>query len=113
MRYTCPGLIMDNATGALILVEIDQELRPVVPEYLKKRLGDCAEIDRLLAAGGMESIQLLGHQIKGSGGSFGFDELSAIGEELERAAQAADREGIMSLVGRMEEYLKRVSVAYV
>jgi HPt (histidine-containing phosphotransfer) domain-containing protein len=104
---------MDNATEALIPVEIDQELRPIVPEYLEKRLGDCGEIERLLATGGFESIEILGHQLKGSGGSFGFDELSAIGAALECAAQTADREGIRSLVGRMEEYLKRVSVAYI
>jgi HPt (histidine-containing phosphotransfer) domain-containing protein len=104
---------MDNVTGNRILVEIDQELRPVVPEYLEKRLRDCAEIERLLTSGGIEYIQIMGHRMKGSGGSFGFDEISAIGEALERAAQSTDREGVRSAVGRLEEYLKHVSVAYI
>jgi HPt (histidine-containing phosphotransfer) domain-containing protein len=104
---------MDNAIGALIPVEIDQELRPVVPEYLEKRLGDCAEIERLLATGGLESIEVLGHRMKGSGGSYGFDEISAIGEALELAAQVADAEGIKSAVRHLERYLDRVSVVYI
>jgi hypothetical protein len=104
---------MDDADTDRILVEIDQELMPVVPDYLACRLVDCAEIERLLISGGMERIQILGHRMKGSGGSFGFDEISAIGEILEFAAQVADAETVRSAAGRLERYLKRVSVAYI
>jgi len=103
---------MGNDTGERILVEIDQELIPVVPEYLESRRRDCAEIRNLLASGGVEYIQVLGHRMKGSGGSFGFDEISEIGEALELAAQIPDAEGIRSAVGRLENYLARVSVTY-
>jgi len=104
---------MGNDAGERILVEIDQELIPVVPEYLESRRRDCAEIQRLLASGGMNYIQILGHRMKGSGGSFGFDEISEIGEALELAAQVLDTEGVRSAVVRLETYLARVSVAYV
>lgn len=103
---------MDNAAGEKILIEIDQDLMPVVPGYLDGRRRDCAEIERLLASGNMESIKSLAHRIKGSGGSFGFDEISEIGEALELAAQAADAEGIRAAVDRLETYLARVSVVY-
>ena len=103
---------MDNAAGERIRVEIDRELMPVVPEYLENRFLDCAEIERLLASGGMEHIQIMGHRMKGSGGSFGFDEISAIGEALESAAQVPDAEGVRTAVGRLETYLARVSVTY-
>jgi HPt (histidine-containing phosphotransfer) domain-containing protein len=104
---------MDSAEGELIPIEIDQELMPVVPEYLESRRRDCAEIERLLAAGGLERIQAIGHRMKGSGGSFGFDEISAIGEALEFAAQIPDAEGIRAAVGCLETYLAHVSVAYI
>jgi HPt (histidine-containing phosphotransfer) domain-containing protein len=112
LRPTCRGLIVDSAAEEKILVEIDQELMPVVPEYLENRHLDCAEIEQLLGTGGMESIQVLGHRMKGSGGSFGFDEISIIGEDLELAAQITDVEGIKSAVVRLERYLARVSVTY-
>jgi HPt (histidine-containing phosphotransfer) domain-containing protein len=104
---------MDNLTDARILVEVDQELKPVVPQYLEKRLQDCTDIERLLVSGGMEYIQIMGHRMKGSGGSFGFDEISAIGEDLESAALTTDAERIRSVADRLEKYLKRVSVAYI
>ena len=104
---------MDNAVGEMILLEIDHELKPIVPEYLENRRLDCAEIEGLLATGGMEYIQIMGHRMKGSGGSYGFDEISAIGEALELAAQVADVEGIRSAVRRLERYLDRVSVVYI
>jgi len=101
---------MGNAAGERILVEIDPDLLPVVPDYLESRRRDCAEIERLLVYGGMEYIQTLGHRMKGSGGSLGFDEISEIGEVLELAAQVPDADGIKSAVGRLERYLARVSV---
>ncbi len=52
---------MDDAAGERIRVEIDRELMPVVPEYLEKRLQDCAEIERRLrASGGMETSRSWG-----------------------------------------------------
>lgn len=103
---------MSDDAGERILVEIDPELMPVVPDYLEGRRRDCAEIQRLLASGGMNCIQTLGHRLKGSGGSFGFDEISEIGEALELAAQVSDAEGVRAAVVRLETYLARVSVAY-
>ncbi|MBL0224908.1 MAG: Hpt domain-containing protein [Geobacteraceae bacterium] len=104
---------MSSPADEKILVEIDRELMPVVPEYLENRLIDCAEIEGLLASGSMANIQTIGHRMKGSGGSFGFDEISDIGEALESAARDTDAEGIRTAAGRLEAYLARVSVAYI
>jgi HPt (histidine-containing phosphotransfer) domain-containing protein len=104
---------MDNITTKKILIEIDRELMPVVPEYLENRHRDCAAIKGLLDSGEFEKIQILGHRMKGSGGSFGFDEISDIGETLELAAQVSDVERILSAVGCLESYLARVLVVYI
>jgi HPt (histidine-containing phosphotransfer) domain-containing protein len=104
---------MSNPAAEKILVAIDRELMPLVPEYLENRLSDCAEIEGLLASGSMEAIQTIGHRMKGSGGSFGFDEISDIGEALESAARDTHAEGIREAAGRLEAYLSRVSVAYI
>ncbi|MDA8414550.1 MAG: Hpt domain-containing protein [Desulfobacteraceae bacterium] len=104
---------MDNPGGEIILVEVDRELMTIVPEYLVMRRWECAEIKRLLASGDMAGIQTLAHRMKGSGGSFGFDEISAIGEVLEWAAEIPDTGSIGSAVDRLERYLACVSVTYV
>jgi len=104
---------MSDPTTGQTAVEIDGELISIVPEYLENRHRDCAEIERLLDSGGMEAIRVIGHRMKGSGGSFGFDEISDIGEALESAAQVADVDGIRSAVDHLEGYLSRVSVTYI
>jgi len=110
---TCRGLFVDNAAEAGMLVEIDRELQSIVPEYLVKRARDCAEIGHLLACGAMEDIKIMGHRMKGSGGSFGFDEISAIGEELEAAARNSNAGAVRIAAGRLRSYLERVAVTYI
>jgi len=70
-------------------------------------------IERLLAEGALGEIQSLAHRMKGSGGSYGFDEISEIGETLEFAALVSDADGIRSAIELLKKYLSRITVAYV
>lgn len=94
-------------------VEIDDVLSPIVPEFLSNRRADCALIRQLLCEGNFCEIRQLGHRMKGAGGSYGFDDISEIGEAVEVASLAADQETILSQVQRLSDYLDRVSVVYV
>jgi len=96
-----------------ILVEIDRDFLPVVPGYLENRCAECTLIPELLAAGNFDEIRLLGHRMKGSGGSYGFDEISEIGEKLECAALRHDEEQIHSSIEWLQRYLDSVTVAYI
>ena len=96
-----------------ITVEIDSEVQSIVPEFLENRKKDCLLIGSLLAAGAFSEILTLGHRMKGAGGSYGFDRISEIGEAIENAAQAADKETIVRSVQQLAEYLERVVVVYV
>lgn len=104
---------MDNNEYSSIRIEIDQELISVVPGFLEKRRLDCRLIEQLVAEGRLAEIQVLAHRMKGSGGSYGFDEISEIGENLEHAASIPDVDGILSAVVQLERYLSRVTVSYV
>ncbi|MFH1026572.1 MAG: Hpt domain-containing protein [Pseudomonadota bacterium] len=94
-------------------VEIDDVLRPIVPDFLGSRSNDCILIQQLLGEGDYDQIRLLAHRMKGTGGSYGFDAISEIGEIIETASLAADRETIRTQIQRLEDYLERVSVVYV
>ena len=96
-----------------ITVEVDSELQSIVPEYLENRKKDCLLIISLLEGNSFSEIRSLGHRMKGAGGSFGFDEISEIGEVIEEAALAADKETISSSVLQLSDYLERVAVVYV
>lgn len=96
-----------------ITVEIDSEVASIVPEFLENRKKDCLLITRLLAIESFHEIRTLGHRMKGAGGSYGFDDISTIGEIIEEAAVAADKKTICSAVLRLGDYLERVAVVYV
>lgn len=96
-----------------ITVEVDSDVQSIVPEFLQNRKNDCRLIGSLLERDGFGEIRTLGHRMKGAGGSYGFDDISEIGEVIELAALAADKETISSAVLRLSEYLERVAVVYV
>ena len=96
-----------------ITVEVESEVQPIVPEFLENRQKDCLLIGRLLEVNSFGDIRTLGHRMKGAGGSYGFDEISILGEVIENAALAGDKTTIGSAVVRLSHYLERVVVVYV
>ena len=59
------------------------------------------------------TICKLGHDMKGIGSSCGFDAVTELGDELEKAAKAKASEVIGKTLDRLSCYLKRVEVVFV
>ena len=93
-----------------VLVKVDPDLKDLIPEFLRRKREDSTAISEALAAGDFAKIKRLAHNIKGEGGSFGFDPLSEIGAELERSASEANAEASRKLALRLADYLERVEV---
>lgn len=96
-----------------ITVEVDSEVQSIVPAFLDNRRQDCLTISSLLEGEAFSEISKLGHRMKGSGGSYGFNDISRIGEVIEKAALAADKETISNAILQLSSYLERVTVVYV
>ena len=96
-----------------ITVEVDSDIQPIVPEFLENRKKDCRLIGSLLEKSYFGEIRTLGHRMKGAGGSYGFDDISMLGEVIENAALAGDKTTVGSAVVRLSHYLERVVVVYV
>ncbi len=62
----------------------------------------------LLAASNFEKLRVVSHSLKGSGGSFGFAELTRFGAALERHAEASDSVSFSEELARLKEYLERL-----
>ena len=95
-----------------ITAYIDSDLEEIVPGFLENRRGDVQTIAEALERGDYETIQVLGHRMKGSGGGYGFDPISDIGRSLEEASKERDRQVISVQVGNLSTYLDRVDVVY-
>ena len=89
---------------------IDTDLEDLIPQFLKNMHKYVEDIKRLLAKGDLEEIQKIGHSMKGTGGSFGFDEISKIGKKIREAAQDNNKESITRLNKLFAEYLSTVKI---
>lgn len=104
---------MHEQNVSSLVVEIEAELKPVVPGYLDLRRHDVALLRQLLEVGNYAELRIMGHRMKGTGGSYGFDSISDIGEQLENAALAEDRPAINRAGDELDAYLNRVTVIYI
>ena len=76
----------------MVSVIVDRDLEDLIPGYLSNRERDVAKVAEALAAGDFETLRVIGHSMKGSGGGYGFDALSDLGSQIEQAALARNAE---------------------
>jgi len=87
---------------------LDAKLRALQPAYLESRRRDVGTLRSALAAADYGSVRALGHRIAGTGGAYGFPQISAIGELLEAAANEKDSVAIRARIAELEEVLADV-----
>lgn len=95
-----------------IVVNVDPDLEDLIPDFMDNRLEDIKSITEALEKKDFETIRILGHSMKGSGGGYGFDDITKIGGFMERASMESDAEEIKKWVDELSSYLKRVEVVY-
>lgn len=107
-------MISENggAQGDKIIVQIDPELEDLIPGFLSNRRKDVIKMQAALAAGDYETIQSLGHSMKGAGGGYGFDRITDIGLNLETAAREKDSQKLQEQIRNLSHYLEHVEVRY-
>jgi HPt (histidine-containing phosphotransfer) domain-containing protein len=93
-------------------VVIDSDLRALVPQFLTSKRADIAQTIAALERGDYDSAVRVGHQLKGEGSSFGFDQVTAMGAQLELAAAGADRSLALRWARSIAEFLDQVEVRF-
>ena len=105
------------------IIQVDSDLAEIVPPYIENRRADVADLEVALQGphvlegvetgpAGLERARMVGHQLKGSGRSFGLDELSRLGALLELAAKENDLEAARAIVVSVSAYLRGVEVVF-
>lgn len=84
---------------------IDPDIADLVPGYLEDRRADVVRLRAALASGERELVRRVGHQIRGSGTSYGYPDLTALGEQLELQAAAGSTANLSALVDQMHGIL--------
>ena len=77
--------------------------------YLKSFPSKLELLSAAIRENDFESIQRLGHQLRGSGSSYGFPEITAIGSEIEAAGELKQSYQLNILLGSLESTIKRIA----
>ncbi len=95
-----------------IQVHVDPDLQDLIPGYLENRGKDLLVYQQALEKGDFESIGVLGHSMKGSGGGYGFNDLTSIGRAIEKAAKNRDKESVRKSIIDLTDFLEKLEVIY-
>jgi len=99
-------------SNSKIEVRISADLSALIPAYLEHRRDDVRELQAACSRGDLLRIQRIGHRMKGSGGSYGFDVISEIGAALEASLMNEDGSITAAAIARLEDYLARIEVVF-
>ncbi|MBV8844236.1 MAG: response regulator [Bryobacterales bacterium] len=109
-RYAAKTTTCETVSPNRIQIHADQRLRSVIPGYLQSRRDDVRSIQEALERIDYEQIRRLGHKMHGSGGGYGFPQITEIGEALERAGQERNANAIRSNVAKLSAFLDQIEV---
>jgi CheY-like chemotaxis protein/HPt (histidine-containing phosphotransfer) domain-containing protein len=96
--------------GERISVRPPAGIEEAVPLFLESTREDLEALSRFLNELDFPKIRFIGHDLKGSGGGYGFDPISVIGKAIEEAAKLSDGEEILRQIAVLKNYLDRVDV---
>lgn len=80
----------------------------LLPKFIGHRERDVLALHEALEELDFESIATIGHNMRGNGVSYGFPEVSDIGERLEEAATAENTRSVGEQIAHLEACLERI-----
>src|ERR1700674_4301372 len=73
-----------------ILVRANPKFADMIPVFLQNCRQNVIAMLDALDRGDFETVEILGHGMRGAGGSYGFQAITDIGAALEQAAESAE-----------------------
>jgi len=95
------------------IIKVDAELADIIPAYLRNRREELALLPGLITAGDFDALRRIGHKMRGSGGGYGLDLLTELGERMENSAKAADKAALTAQAAELKEFLDSVEIEFV
>jgi len=88
-----------------------RRLAEVIPAYLENCRQNVIVMRAALDRADFEAVTILGHNLRGSGGGFGFQRITDFGAGLEQACEDIDLDRAKKLLRKLSNYLDSVGVA--
>jgi HPt (histidine-containing phosphotransfer) domain-containing protein len=97
-------------TNKMIQITPDPDLADEAVWYKEKLVEYLHAAREAVNAQDTQSVQTIGHRMKGSAGSFGFDQAGEIGKTLELDAKNNDIHAIKQALALLADYLDKVEI---
>lgn len=91
-------------------VTVDRDIIDLAERFLSNQLDQTSQWRKAFAVGNMEVLRRLGHDLKGTAGAFGFQDLCDLASELETAVTGGDLAGAENALERVIYRLDRTAV---
>jgi HPt (histidine-containing phosphotransfer) domain-containing protein len=95
-----------------IIVQVDPDLEDLIPGFLENRKSDLEKLRVDLDKNDFDSVNSIGHSIKGVGGGYGFALMSELGANIEAAGKAKNAEAALENINRLDDYLRCIKVEF-
>ena len=105
-----PSSKEESSRKDTILVRANPKFADLIPVFLQNCRQNVIAMLDALDRGDFETVEILGHGMRGAGGSYGFQAITDIGAALEQAAESADTDASRKWVGELSRYLDRVEI---
>jgi PAS domain S-box-containing protein len=109
-RVAPPSSIEEGSQMGAILVRVNPKFADLTPQFLINCRRNVTTMLSALDRADFETVTMLGHQMRGSGGAYGFQPITDIGAALQQASESADIDASRKSVGDMSNYLDRVEI---
>lgn len=96
-----------------IKVEIDSELKEIIPSFLERKQKDVLRLETLIKDEDFAGLKAIGHELKGTCGSYGFDVLAKIAQNIETQAVEQDIDKLNLSFIQFKERLTNIEIVYI
>jgi CheY-like chemotaxis protein len=95
-----------NGQRAKYVIEIPEGFETLSRNYLASRRKEISRLKDLPSGQGLNELRVFGHNMKGTGVSFGFPELTRFGAAIQEAAKACDTIKLADNLHEADEYVE-------
>jgi len=93
-------------------VTINSSFKDMIPEFIEDVRNDITSITAALSNADYKTIETLAHRLKGAGGGYGFNEITAMAKDIESSAKNINIADIQKWINELIQYIERVEIAY-
>ena len=89
---------------------IDPDIMNLIPSFMESRRQDVGKLRTCLSSGDLETARRIGHTLKGVGASYGFPEITHLGQAIERAVIDGRTDQAHMKITALDEFLSSVVI---